>query len=42
MMPLGPAAVGTVLGALGVSFPVAALMVYCEISPGALEGESTA
>ena len=42
MFPLGWPAVGTVLGDLGVSFPVAGLRVYCETAPAVLDRLLTA
>jgi hypothetical protein len=40
--PLGTPAVATILGDLGVSFPVAGLRVYCETAPAVLDRLSTA
>ncbi len=42
MSPLGTPAVATILGDLGVSFPVAGLRVYCETAPAVLDRLSTA
>jgi hypothetical protein len=42
MIPLGTPAVATILGDLGVSFPVPGLRVYCETAPAVLDGLSTA